>query len=97
MKLRRFFAVNIGKRFYLLHRYTRRKLSNPFILVLFLLISFIAFIPGIIMLFTPGPGLLFIVIALLPFIAISKRFARLLDKMEVFFWARLKKFKDKSK
>lgn len=49
------------------------------------------------MLFTPGPGLLFIVLALLPFIAISKRFARLLDKMEVFFWAKLKKLKDKSK
>ncbi|WP_348633320.1 PGPGW domain-containing protein [Francisella sp. LA112445] len=53
------------------------------------------FIPGIIMLFTPGPGLLFIMIALLPFIAISRRFAQLLDRVEVSFWTKLKKLKDK--
>nr|WP_245323072.1 hypothetical protein [Francisella sp. LA112445] len=47
------------------------------------------------MLFTPGPGLLFIMIALLPFIAISRRFAQLLDRVEVSFWTKLKKLKDK--
>jgi hypothetical protein len=53
------------------------------------------FIPGVIMLFTPGPGLLFIVIALLPFIAISKKFAQFLDRLEFSLWTKLKKLKDK--
>ncbi|WP_224732667.1 hypothetical protein [Francisella sp. SYW-9] len=95
MKFRKFFTVNRGRRFYLLHRYTRRKLSNPFILILSLVISFIVFIPGVIMLFTPGPGLLFIVLALLPFIAISKKFAQLLDNLEIYFWKKLVKLKDR--
>ncbi len=47
------------------------------------------------MLFTPGPGLLFIVLALLPFIAISKKFAQLLDNLEIYFWKKLVKLKDR--
>ncbi|MED7829633.1 MULTISPECIES: hypothetical protein [unclassified Francisella] len=73
----------------------RKKLSNRFVLIFFLLASCVIFIPGLIMLFTPGPGLLFIILALLPFVAISKKFSQFLDRLEIYFWKKLKKIKDK--
>lgn len=96
-KFKNIAKVKSGERFYTLHRYTRRKLSNPLILLISLLISCVALILGLIMLFTPGPGLLFIALALLPFIAISKRFAQLLDRLEIFCIKKIKKLRDKNK
>lgn len=96
-KFKKIATAKPGKRFFLLHRYSRRKLSNPIVLLVFLAISSIAFILGLIMLFTPGPGLLFLVVALLPFIAISKNFACFLDKVESFISRKSKKLRKKNR
>ncbi|MEY8701709.1 hypothetical protein AB4F11_01350 [Francisella philomiragia] len=93
LKLKTIVKAKPGKRFYLLHRYSRKKLSNPFVLLMFLIISVVALILGLIMIFTPGPGLFFIGLALLPFIAISKKLARLLDKLEIYSREKIKKKK----
>ncbi|AJI47479.1 hypothetical protein IB633_03335 [Francisella philomiragia] len=91
LKLKSIAKAKPGKRFYLLHRYSRKKLSNPLVLLMFLIISIVALILGLIMLFTPGPGLFFIGLALLPFIAISKKLARSLDKLEIYLRRKIKK------
>ncbi|AJI57552.1 transmembrane family protein [Francisella philomiragia] len=91
LKLKSIVKAKPGKRFYLLHRYYRKKLSNPLVLLMFLIISIVALILGLIMLFTPGPGLFFIGLALLPFIAISKKLARSLDKLEIYLRRKIKK------
>ncbi|AJI53536.1 PGPGW domain-containing protein [Francisella philomiragia] len=93
LKLKTIVKAKPGKRFYLLHRYSRKKLSNPLVLLMFLIISVVALILGLIMIFTPGPGLFFIGLALLPFIAISKKLARLLDKLEIYLREKIKKKK----
>lgn len=59
LKLKTIVKAKLGKRFYLLHRYSRKKLSNPLVLLVFLIISIVALILGLIMIFTPGPGLFF--------------------------------------
>lgn len=93
LKLKTIVKAKPGKRFYLLHRYSRKKLSNPLVLLMFLIISVVALILGLIMIFTAGPGLFFIGLALLPFIAISKKLARLLDKLEIYLREKIKKKK----
>ena len=90
LKLKSIVKTKPGKRFYLLHRYSRKKLSNPLVLLMFLIISIVALILGLIMIFTPGPGLFFIGLALLPFIAISKKLARSLDKLEIYLRRKIK-------
>mgnify|MGYP005666678201 CR=1 FL=1 len=91
LKLKTIVKAKPGKRFYLLHRYSRKKLSNPLVLLVFLIISVVVLILGLIMLFTPGPGLFFIGLALLPFIAISKKLARSLDKLEIYLREKIKR------
>jgi predicted membrane protein len=94
-KLKKAFIARPGKRFYLLHRYSQKKLTSPIILLVLLFIACLALVPGLIMLFTPGPGLLFIGLFLLPFIALSKKFAHLLDKFEMVLRVKVKKIKNR--
>lgn len=100
MNMGRFYAfskrvvkLKPGKKFYLLHRYFRRKLSSPLLSLVSIIFSCVAFILGLIMLFMPGPGLFFICLSLLPFVAISNRFAKLLDKVEIAFRKKFEKYK----
>lgn len=97
LNTKRIVKLKSGRRFYSLHRYSRRKLSNPLVLLISIVFSCVTFMLGLIMLFIPGPGLLFICLALLPFIAISGRFARLLDKIEIIFMKKIEKYKASKK
>ncbi|AIT09395.1 hypothetical protein LO80_05065 [Candidatus Francisella endociliophora] len=92
-RITKFVKLKSGKRFYCLHKYFRRRLSNPLILIVLLAFSGVSLFAGFIMLFIPGPGLLFIGLSFLPVIAVSKRFAKFLDRVEITFKQKIQKFK----
>lgn len=72
-----------GKRFQHYYQLINRKINhNIYLKVLFSIIGSIFFLLGVIMLFTPGPGLLFILLGILLLCLISHRLSIFFDRQE---------------
>jgi Putative transmembrane protein (PGPGW) len=75
-----------GRRFLYLHRLSNAYFKNKsgFYVLLAMIIASIFIMLGFIMLFLPGPGLLFIFLGMTPVLYLSKNFAKKLDSLEQF-------------
>ncbi|MDP1573582.1 MAG: hypothetical protein Q8L78_01415 [Coxiellaceae bacterium] len=82
--LLKFLRYPSGMRFQAAHvvinRFIRR---NIFIKIGLLCVAVVLFLIGVILLFIPGPGILFILTSLMIFSVFSKRLAVVLDRFEV--------------
>jgi len=80
-QLKAFLSARPGTRFLLLYGYSHHYMRGWLFLPLVIISIFLLLI-GVVLLFIPGPGLLFIGLGLLPIIAVSKKFAQRLDYYE---------------
>ncbi|OGT47276.1 MAG: hypothetical protein A3F17_08445 [Gammaproteobacteria bacterium RIFCSPHIGHO2_12_FULL_41_15] len=85
-----------GRRFRYAHLYLKKRWGNHFVLKLILgLLSILSILIGLILLFIPGPGLLFIAIGFMFIAVISFSVAHWLDKLEMFIRKKYKEWMKK--
>jgi predicted PurR-regulated permease PerM len=79
----RFLKHHPGKRFqHYYHLINRRINHNIYIKILLTIIALISFLIGFVLLFMPGPGMLFILVSAILFCLISHRLAVFFDRLE---------------
>ncbi|OGT26616.1 MAG: hypothetical protein A3I77_07220 [Gammaproteobacteria bacterium RIFCSPLOWO2_02_FULL_42_14] len=82
-RLAKFLKHQPGQRFQHYYHLINRKINhNIYMKVVLCAIGVISFLIGIVLLFIPGPGLLFILIGIILFCLISHRFSLFLDRTE---------------
>lgn len=93
--IKKILAKKRGQRFRYAHLYLKKRWGEHFwVKIILVVVSLITFLLGLIMLVTPGPGLLFIAISLLCIAVISFSVARSLDKLEVYLHGKYQKMRD---
>ena len=91
---RRFLAYAPGSRFVQFRDQRRRERNAPLDRIMLMGVGVFFLLAGIVMLFTPGPGLLAIGFALMCFASESIRIARFCDRLEMrirALWARVRR------
>lgn len=85
-RIKKFLRKNPGNRFQYLHRISSAYFKNKsgFYVFFLLCLSLVFLLLGIVLLFIPGPGLLFILLSLGPLLYLSKNLAKKIDDLEVF-------------
>ncbi|PIZ04466.1 MAG: hypothetical protein COY58_04115 [Gammaproteobacteria bacterium CG_4_10_14_0_8_um_filter_38_16] len=79
----RFLKQAPGKRFqHYYHLINRRINHNVYIKVILIVVGLISFLIGFVLLFMPGPGMLFILMSAVLFCLSSRRLAKFFDKTE---------------
>jgi hypothetical protein len=86
-----------GHRFQYAYKVIHKDINQkPWLKIGLILLGIFSILMGIILLFIPGPGLLFILIGLICWAILSKKIAKFLDKSEGYILNRFKSRSDRS-